>query len=160
MSDVGSSARDQAGVVEQISASPAAAPAKEIDADQIERLPSEMKTAMTVMAGLFRSTSGPDPETARLMAESEMHAEKCKLEAYRASLANKDSQNQRDHDFRRKKLDHDTIRASVISCVSVAGIICALYLMIAKGNSQVGTPLLVASFMTLLGYKPESKDKD
>ncbi len=112
------------------------------------------------MAGFFRSTSGPDPETARVIAESEMHAEDCKLQAYKASLANRDQQGKRDHEYRSKQLLYDTIKQMLISAVSIAGVVCGLYLIIAKGNSQVGTSLLVASFMALVGIRPDfGKDK-
>jgi hypothetical protein len=128
---------------------------------EIEKLPQEMKTAISIMAGFFRSTSGPDPETAKLMAQTEMHEESCKLDGYKQSLVTRDQQNQRDHEFRTKKLNHDTIKSVIMIVVCLAGILCGLYLLVAKQNSAVGTPLLVAAFVALMGGKSFfPKDKD
>ena len=68
-------------------------------------------------------------------------------------------QNARDHVFRIKKMNHDTAKSIVVIVVCVAGIICGLYLIVAKQNSAVGTPLLVASFMAMLGGRSLLPDK-
>jgi hypothetical protein len=129
--------------------------------DEIEKLPTEMKTMVSVMAGFFRSTSGPDPETARLMAQSEMHEESCRLEGYKQALINRDQQSQRDHIFRMKQSTQDMVKSILMTLVCVAGIICGLYLVVAKKDNAVGTPILVASFMAMLGGKSLlPKDKD
>jgi hypothetical protein len=128
---------------------------------EIEKLPPEMRAMVSVMAGFFRSTSGPDPETARILAETERHEETCKLEGFTRSLRNRDKQSERDHRFRMTKLTHETIKSLIITGVCVAGIVSALYLIVAKKDNAVGTPLLVASFMALLGGKSIlQKDKD
>lgn len=127
----------------------------------LEKLPPEMRTAATIIAGFFRSTSGPDPDIAKAIAESEMHAEDCKLQAYKASLESRHQQGERDHAYRNKKLNHDTLKSLIVGTVSAAGVICGLYLMTSGHNTQVGTPLLVASFMALLGVRPgQGRDKD
>lgn len=128
---------------------------------EIEKLPTEMKTMVSVMAGLFRSTSGPDPETAKILAETEMHEETCKLQGFTESLKVRDQQNARDHDFRQKKLNHETAKGVIVMVVCLGGIICGLYLIVAKHDSAVGTPLLVAAFMAMLGGKSIfPKDKE
>jgi hypothetical protein len=116
---------------------------------------------VSVMAGFFRSTTGPDPETARLMAQTEMHEESCKLDGYKESARIRDLQNARDHEFRTRRLNHDSVKSGLMALVCVAGIVCGLYLIVAKRDSAIGTPLLVASFMALLGGKSIlPKDKD
>ncbi len=137
------------------------ASAEYVAAKELEKLPPEMKTVVSVMAAFIRSSTGPDPETAKIVAETEMHEESCKLEGYKETLKNRDQQNERDHKFRVKKLNHETAKSMILALVSVAGIITGLYLLVAKNNSNVGTPLLVASFMALIGGKSLfPKDKD
>ncbi len=114
-----------------------------------------------VFAAFFRSTTGPDPETAKAIAETEMHQETCRLEGFKESLHTKDKQGERDHEFRKKRLNHETARNMIIAAVAVAGIILGAYLLVAKNNPTVGTPLLIAGFMALVGDKsflPKGKD--
>ncbi|HVU45431.1 MAG TPA: hypothetical protein VHD85_04850, partial [Terracidiphilus sp.] len=47
-----------------------------------------------------RSSSGPDPETARAIAQAEMHEESCRLQGYKESLKTRDKQNEREHEYR------------------------------------------------------------
>lgn len=143
-------------------ADPAAViPAEYVAAKELEKLPPEMKTVVSVMAAFIRSSTGPDPDTAKIVAETEMHEESCKLEGYKETLKTRDLQNERDHKFRVKKLNHETAKSMILALVSVAGIITGLYLLVAKNNGSVGTPLLVASFMALIGGKSLfPKDKD
>ena len=136
-------------------------PAEYIAAKELEKLPPEMKTVVSVMAAFIRNSTGPDPETAKIVAETEMHEESCKLDGYKETLRNRDQQNERDYKFRVKKLNHETAKSMILALVCVAGIITGLYLLVAKNNSSVGTPLLVASFMALVGGKSLfPKDKD
>lgn len=129
---------------------------------EIEKLPPEMRTVISVMAGMFRSTTGPDPETARIVAESEMHEETCRLNAYREQLKTRDKQNERDHEFRKKSLNHATSLSLVVAITCIAGIACGLYLLVVKGQQTLGSGLLIASFMALLsgGKSILQKDKD
>ena len=140
---------------------PPVVPGEYVSAKEIEKLSPEMKTIVSVFAGIFRSTTGPDPETSRIVADSEMHEETCKLEGYKETLKNRDKQNERDHDFRKKKLNHETAKGIIITLVCVAGVVSGLYLIVAKKDSAVGTPLLVASFMALIGGRslfPKEKE--
>jgi len=121
---------------------------------EIEKLPPEMRTMVSVMAGFFRSTTGPDPETAKILAQTEMHEETCKLQGFTESLRIRDLQNERDHEFRKIRMNHETAKSLVVVAVCLGAIICGLYLIVAKQNSSIGTPLLIAGFMPLLGGKP------
>jgi hypothetical protein len=136
-------------------------PAEYIAAKELEKLPPEMKTVVSVMAAFIRSSSGPDPETAKIVAETERHEESCKLEGFKETIKFRDKQGERDHEFRKKRLNHDTAKNMILTGVCVGGIIVGLYLLVAKNDNSVGTPLLVASFMALVGGKsllPKEKD--
>ena len=69
--------------------------------------------------------------------------------AFQKALATRDLQSARDHDFRTKKLNHETTKSLIITLMAVAGIICSLYLIVVRKDTNVGTPLLVASFLSL-----------
>jgi hypothetical protein len=132
-----------------------------LPAKELEKLPPETRDVVSVIAGFFRSTTGPDPETAKIVAESEMHEESCKLEGYKETIKLRDKQSERDHEFRKKKLNHETGKAIIVITVAVAAIIAGLYLLVAQKNGSVGTPLLVAGFMALIGERsafPRSRD--
>jgi len=79
-----------------------------------------------------------------------MHEETCRLEGFKESLKTRDKQNERDHDYRKKKLNHETLKNVIVLLVCVVGIVIGLYLLVAKGRDTLGTGLLVAAFMTLL----------
>jgi hypothetical protein len=120
-----------------------------------------MKTMVSVMAGFFRSTSGPDPETTKILAQTEMHEETCKLEAYKQSLGNREKQNTRDHEYRMRQSTFDMVRNMLMTLVCVIGLGVGLYLLVFKKDNTVGTSILVASFMAMLGGKSLlPKDKD
>jgi hypothetical protein len=127
---------------------------------EVEQLPPEMKTMVSLMAGIFRSTSGPDPETSRIVAESEMHEESCRLEGYKESLKTKDKQNERDHAFRMKRLNHETLRSMVITSICVVGICTGLYLLVVRKDETLGSSILIACFMALLGGGKSLFQKD
>jgi len=129
---------------------------------ELEKLPAEMRTVISVMAGIFRSTSGPDAETAKIVAQSEMHEESCRLDAYKEQLKTRDKQNERDHEYRKKNLNHTTALSLVIASACIIGIAIGLYLLVVKGQQTIGTGLLIASFMALLqgGKSLLKSDKD
>lgn len=60
------------------------------------------------------------------------------------------AQNERDHEFLVKKLNHEILKNIIDTTVCVTGIIAGLFLLLAKGDSAVGTPLCVACFMALI----------
>jgi hypothetical protein len=91
-----------------------------------------------------------------------MHEETCKLEGYKESLKIRDKQNGRDHEFRQKRLNHETFRNTLISAVCVIGICTGLYLLVVKKDELVGSNILIASFLALLegGKLISHRDKD
>jgi hypothetical protein len=131
---------------------------------ELETLPAEVKSSMfSLMMGLFvRSTTGPDPESSRVAAQAEMHEETCRLDGYKESLKTRDRQSERDHEFRKKSLNHATALSLLITIACIGGIACGLYLLIVKREQTHGSGLLIASFMALLsgGKSILEKDKD
>ena len=104
---------------------------------------------LSIFAAASRTTIGPDPETAKVLAEAEKHSEENRLKGYQATLANRDKQNERDHEFRKKRLNHSTIVSSIVLITAVAGIAVGLYLYLTDKTQLAGYILLV-SFMILL----------
>ena len=121
------------------------------------------KTLLSIFLAKSTTSFGPDPETARIIAESEMHGEDCKLKGYQATLQNRDQQNQRDHVFRLKRLQHETAMQIIVLVAAVCGSGVGLYLVV-EGHTGVGGNVLVASVMTILyvlgGRSPLLKGKD
>jgi len=116
---------------------------------------------VSLFAGIVRSTTGPDPETAKVAAQSEMHEETCRLEGYKESLKTRDRQSERDHEFRKKRLNHDTARNLILYVTCLLGIGVGLYLYIAKGEKTIGSNIVTACFVALLGGKALlPKDKE
>jgi hypothetical protein len=128
---------------------------------EAEQLTPEARTIVSVVSAIFRSNSGPDPETSRIMAETEMHEESCKLEAYTKSLENKNRQSERDHEFRIKQQRYDNLRSIITVFIFVAGIAFGLYLLVTQKSAAVGNTILVACFVALLNGKSLlPKDKE
>lgn len=107
------------------------------------------KTLLSIFLAKSTTSFGPDPETAKIMADAEMHEEDCKLKGYQSTLQNRDQQNQRDHEFRLKRLSHETAMQIIVLLTAVGGAGAGLYLLL-KGNAVVGGNILVASVMTIL----------
>ena len=132
-------------------------------AKMLETVPDpDMKAMLSIALSRTTFGFGPDPETAKIIAESEMHEESCRLKGYQSSLENRDKQNQRDHEYRNKRLNHQSLMSSAVLVVSIGGIGFGLYLSV-SGNPSVGNPVIVAGLMllsTLSGKLLASKDKD
>ncbi len=115
---------------------------------------------MTLSVALSRTSYGfgPDPETAKVIADTEIHEENCRLQAYQASLANRDKQNDRDHDFRKRRLNRDFAMSISVLVFSLCGAGTGLFLL-TKGNTAIGSNLLIASVGLVLyllrGTSPE-----
>jgi hypothetical protein len=77
----------------------------------------EAKVTLAVALSRTSYGFGPDPETAKIIADGEMHEENCRLEGYKASLDNRDKQNERDHDFRKRRLNRETAMALSVLAV-------------------------------------------
>jgi len=98
----------------------------------------------------------------KVISETEIHEENCKLQAYQASLVNRDKQAERDHDFRKRKLNHQSAMNAAVLLVTIGGVGGGLYLS-ATGNSAIGNPVLIASatMLSAIGGKLLSaRDKD
>jgi len=121
--------------------------------------------AKTILSLALSRTSfgyGPDAETMKVLAETEMHEETCRLKGFEASLVNRDKQADRDHDFRKRKLNHQSLMSGAILAVTILGVAAGLALS-ATGNSGIGSPVLVASATVLsaiAGKLISARDKD
>ncbi len=106
--------------------------------DAIQQIPDEKSRALLQIAVSRNSFGiGPDPETAKTLAQAEMHEEECRLKAYQASLAGKAEQGKLDHDFRKKKLNHASLMTGGLMAAAVGGIIAGVWLS-ATGNPRSG----------------------
>ncbi|MGA3024668.1 MAG: hypothetical protein ABSF98_07865 [Bryobacteraceae bacterium] len=106
------------------------------------------KALLAVVTAFSRtSTFGPDPATAKVLAEVEMHAEQSRLKGYEATLKNRDEQNKRDDGFRRKRLNHETAIQLVVLVAALAGVTVGIYLYV-HGKDLAGY-ILLASFILL-----------
>lgn len=132
-------------------------------AKALEGIPDpQIKAILSVALSRTSFGVGPDPETAKTLAQAEMHEEECKLKAFQANLDNRERQNQRDHEFRKKKLNHSTMTSVVVLATSVCGIGAGLYLTVA-GSPTIGTPVMVAGFSILTPFAGKllaARDKD
>jgi hypothetical protein len=119
--------------------------------DALNKIPDQnAKAALSVALSRTTFGFGPDSETAKVIAQSEMHEEDCRLKAYQSSLVNREEQSKRDHEFRKKRLNHQTVLTTAILLVTIAGVGSGLALTVA-GNSTIGNPVLIASFTMLSG---------
>jgi|SRR5579872_1615543 len=97
---------------------------------------------------MSRTTIGPDPETAKILSQVEMHAETLKFDAYRKSLETRDKQSERDHDFRLQKLKHDNFNLKIILLAALFGCIGGVALLL-TGHQVIGSNILLASAITV-----------
>ena len=137
----GGEPNSQAAVPEPDSSQPVPFP------QEIDKLPPEMAKTIMVSVASFLKT-GQDPDTAKLAAQAEMHEESCHLEAYKENLKNRDQQNTRDHAYRMKRLNHDTIMRLMFATVCVVGLVAGFYVY--RRNPAPGSTIMTASFMSLL----------
>jgi hypothetical protein len=122
--------------------------AKEVLEKKLEEAPAE-KLISLLFASITRTTTiGPDPETAKTMAQAEMHAETSKLEAYKEQLKTRDEQNKRDHDYRCKKLGQNGLNLRIVLVVAVCGCIGGIVLLLG-GHQLVGSNVLIACALTV-----------
>lgn len=135
--------------------------AQYLSAKEMEKLAPETKAMVSLFAGIVRSTTGPDPETAKIAAQSEMHEETCRLDGYKEQLKTRDRQSERDHEFRKKRLNHETMRNLLLYFTCLLGIGIGLYLYIGKDEKTIGSNIVTACFVALLGGKALlAKDKE
>lgn len=103
-----------------------------------------------VMAWMAQVTQkiGPDPDTTKILAENERHAEDNRLAAYRANLDKQDRQSQRDHEFRLTQLKKSSRERFTVLLVSLVAIVAGAAISL-KGNAPLGNPIM-SSALTLL----------
>jgi hypothetical protein len=109
----------------------------------------EAKMTLTVALSRTSYGFGPDPETAKIIADSEIHEENCRLEGYKASLDNRDKQNERDHDFRKRRLNREFSMSLAVLIVALLGAGTGLFLII-RGTTTIGSNVLIASIGIIL----------
>jgi len=106
------------------------------------------KALLAVVTAFSRTSSfGPDPATAKVLAEVEIHAEQSRLKGYEATLKNRDEQSKRDDGFRRKRLNHETAIQLIVLVAALLGVTVGIYLYV-HGKDLAGYVLL-ASFILL-----------
>ncbi len=91
-----------------------------------------------------------------------MHHETCRLEAYKGNLENQEQDNRRKHEFRIKRLNHETILTSLILILALAGAGTGLYLVVVD-KTGLGSNLLIASVALIyyiIGGKSPFHKKD
>jgi len=109
-----------------------------------------------------RTSFGPDPETARIIAETDRHAEEKKLEGYKATLEHRDHENERKHLRQIKRIGNESIRAWVVLVSSIVGAAVGIFLSV-TGKSNLGIPLLLFAgilIKDLAGKPGTSGDSD
>lgn len=87
----------------------------------------EARTTLSLALSRTSFGYGPDAETMKVLAETEIHDETCRLKGFEASLANKDKQADRDHDFRKRKLNHQSLMSGAILPITIGGVGAGLH---------------------------------
>jgi len=139
---------------------------RQADPDQPARehdLPKDMSAlppqAVRMLLELteMRTSLGPDPETAKILAETERHAEEKRLEGYKATLDHRDHENERKHVRQLKKIGNESKRAWVVLIASIVAAAGGVFLSL-TGKSGLGIPLLVFAGIMIkdLAGKPAS----
>jgi hypothetical protein len=144
-----------------------AAPAENqtITPEYVPALEKLDKPELVSLAAAFfssKTTLGPDPETAKLMAQTEMHHETCRLEAFKKNLENQSQDGKRDHEYRLKRLNYDTILMGMVLLLALAGAGTGLYLTVSD-HSALGSNILIASVALIyyiIGGKTPFSKKD
>jgi len=144
-------------------ASPAGVPLPSDIEQVLSKVPDKDVRSMLSMA-ISRTSFGfgPDAETMKIMAETEVHEETCRLEAFKSSLANRDKQAERDHAFRKIRLNHQTGMDVLVLLVG-AGLIGFGIWIYTTTQNQLGGYLIVGGAALLfqaLGLKPPASPKD
>jgi hypothetical protein len=116
-----------------------------------ETLPPQAIQALKLLmeSTEMRASFGPDPETAKIIAETERHAEEKKLEGYKATLEHRDKQSQRDQDFRMQQLRHSALDRRIVlfsSLIALAGGAALSF----RGDPQLGNPIMSAALTLLI----------
>ena len=89
-----------------------------------------------------------------------MHEESCKLEGFKQAMTIRDAQSDRDHEFRKIKQKDDNFRKQILLFTSILGVLIGLFLIIKLKETNVGGPILVASFLSLGIKIPSGSEKE
>lgn len=116
-----------------------------------QQTPDEASPALVQEISTFMAQfrSGPDPAVATILAETERHAEDNNLAGYRATLEQRDRDNQRNHEYRLEQLKHSAYEKRVVLYGSVAALIIGGVLSV-TGKSQFGNPIMTAALTLLI----------
>jgi hypothetical protein len=127
--------------------------------DELPLPPQAVRILMQMIE--TRTSFGPDPETARIIAETDRHVEEKKLEGYKATLEHRDKENERKHLRLLKKISNENVRASVVLVASIIAAISGVFLSV-DGKSSLGIPLLLFAGILIkdLAGKPSSTDSE
>ncbi len=118
--------------------------------EALKQLPDPArKQVKSLIFGQSTTRFGPDPETTKILARVEQHQESCKLEAYKAVLANQEQESVRDHDFRKTKLNREFWMSLVVVLGAVLLCGVGVYLT-ATGQTTLGSNLLIGGAGILL----------
>jgi hypothetical protein len=116
-------------------------------------LPALLGTFLQIVSfGPYQS----DQQALKMRANVEMHAENCYLKGYQDTLKHRDAQNERDHRFRIKKLNHETIVKIMTLTAAIMGAAIGFYLYV-HDNKQLGGYVLLGSFFLLYNLVMNSK---
>jgi cation transport ATPase len=97
----------------------------------------------------FTQKLGPDPETTKILADNERHAEDNRLKAYQANLDKQDHQGQRDQEYRMAQLKSATRERYFVLLASLVALMAGALFTI-KGNSSLGNPIMSAALTLLI----------
>ncbi len=98
-----------------------------------------------------------------MLAEAEKQNEELRLKGYQATLDQRDKQQARDHEFRKKRLNHATTLTTVVVIVAIVGVVTGIFLQLTREDSQIGGYILIASaivLVQLLGIKTSAPSSD
>jgi hypothetical protein len=129
------------------------------------QLPPDIQLPPPQVQAMFMqlmAKSGPDPETSKIMAEMEQHAEDNKLEAFKANLEHRNRENERRHVRILQQFRNESRRSLVVLIASILAAVVGLYLSV-TGKSAIGIPLLVYAgilIKDLAGKQGASVDVD
>jgi hypothetical protein len=105
----------------------------------------------------FTQKLGPDPETTKILADTERYAEEKRLEGYKATLEHKDRENERRHIRLVKKMGSESKRTWAVLIASIVAAVVGVFFAV-TGKSNLGIPLLVFAGIMIkdLAGKPSS----
>jgi hypothetical protein len=108
------------------------------------------------MMAQFTQKFGPDPDTTKILAENERHAEDNRLEAYKANLEKQEHQSQRDHECRMAQMKRSQWERYIILFAVLLAFATGIVLSL-NGNT-LGNSIMIA-MLPVLGILISGKVK-